>query len=873
MSITYTVNNVKYLKVNEKNHDIYWKELGLNIDFLKETKLKDVNKSFELEIQHLKKSDLLEVSEFLIGKNEATDSADKIFASDISTETKTLFLLLREFTLRKKKSIQEYVQYTKDSLDYSSEIALVWSLYTEGPHLLFEITTYHHWRNRSSDKLYTFSKKQTEIKVLKIAKEAGSRDALCNKLYKASGEANNYRIYSFCNTKKAVIFHLYKMINDKTVADFEQPVRNREVKSVMFSVDLEQKHVEIRDYTAKEKKELLEYLSDKFESQLEEVVPEPYAAFESKTLKKSFLGIDVKEDHVKFDDLMISAITFHRSILPKSPLIHFELENEDIMEAVFQAYHAGVIDLKDLKDIKSLKLRTSSVSRLIRAIPLNSGDVIFAIDDSNLAKETKGLFEQKFKEKFGIPLNQPITNVYFEKGLEEKVDYLMGLSRKGFFDQTTMEKFDELIDEKLITKNTVVEKYCPVCKEEFPEEAVTCSECEVGLKQRSSESFEVNRKNAFNFFEKKITGLLSSPWTEIRRSTITIEKENEQEKGKAKKKEKEKYHFLVLTNDKNGNEIRFLLTTEQLTKKTVNRIQRMVIPTIIVYIGSNAINIDKHNDNNIMTKNFGYFYVMKKSEQLIDYLNEADKEFAKRKKQSSAKSGLEAFRTIKNWLENGEDYTDKEFEHDVYAMINDFAQNIVQWGAKYSGRILPEGAFTLSYRVNGDIGKNAYSYDCKLTGRDKGYPLDISEHRKAAQYLRILSQSDFLKDYLNGSNITAHLIISNKVEIKKITAMNDYLKIDGINSRVKLIKIETLLRIYELYTVNYDTISAKPNYFKKMMAELINKDCDELKKSDVEKKFERLLESGLMEQTPLNMRRLTEDVLDSTDLEELQIKN
>ncbi|WP_191567592.1 hypothetical protein [Metabacillus idriensis] len=859
MTKKYAVKNIEYLKVSEINHESYWKELGLNIDYLNENKFKNINNSFEIEIKNLKKNILLEVSEFLLGKDKKTDKVKDVLNSEVSLGQKKLFLLLKEFTLRKKKTIQEFIQFTKNSIDFSSEIALVWSLYNEAPNILFEINTYHHWRNRSTDKLYTFINKQSEQKVLKIAKEAGSRDKLCDDLYKGSGQANFYKVYAFSNLKKSIIFHLYKKVNDKTVPDFEQPVRNREVKSVMFCIDLEQKLVEIRDYTHKEKKAVLKFLSLMFNGDLEEVVNDPYVEFEVEKLKESLLGIDIKENDFNINDLMISEITFNRSSLPKSPLLHFELENDDVMEAVYQAHQDGVIDLKDLKDVKSLRLKTTTTSRLIRAIPLESGDVIFSLDDGTLDKQSKELIEGKFKRKFGIPLNQAISNIYFDGGLEEKIDYLMGLVKEELFDQTTRDKLNQLIKEKLMKKNKIQETYCPSCKETYAEVQKECNECEVQLKHRFHESLLVDQNRTLKYFDDKIVDLLGYPWSETRKSNISIESIN--------------YHFLVVTNDTTSEEIRFLITTKQLTKKMINKIQRMVIPTIIVYVGSSNMNIDKYNENSIITKNFGFFYVMNNSQQIIAYLEKVNKEFRQRKKQLSAKSGLEAFSTIQTWKTEGGEYTDKEFEHDVYAIINDITINNIQWGAKFSGKIVPEGAFTLSYRVNNEIGKYAYTYDCKLTGRDKGYALDISEHRKAAQYLRIMSQSDFLKDYLNGMNITAHLIISNNVDINKITAMNNHLRLEKINSRVKLVKVETFLRIYELYLENFCDLSSKPNYFKKTLSELINKDSDELKIGEAEKEFNRLLKNGLMEQPSLDMSEFTNDVLKATDLEEIQVKS
>ncbi|RHW43446.1 hypothetical protein D1B31_01940 [Neobacillus notoginsengisoli] len=859
MKTDYKVKNVEYRKLDEVNFENFWKEVGLNVDFLNETKFRNIDKSFEDEIKRLKKAEVIELSGFFLGNDNRVDSANELINKDISIEQKKFFLLLKEYTLRKKKTIQEYIQMKTTSIEYNTELALLWSIYNQANSLLFDVVTYHYWRSRSTDTMYTYTKSPKLENLLKIATEKGFRDTLCDSLYEASGKANYYKVYAYSIINKEIIFQIYKKVNDKTVPDFEQqPIRNREVKSLLFSISTDKKLLEIRDYTVKEKKAVLDYLESNFLGSSEEVIKKPFMDYDSKDLKNSFLGGgQEKQEKIKGEDLIISALTFTKSILPKSPLIHFELDNDDVMEAVHDAHLKGVVDLGDLKDIKSIRLKTSTTSRLIRTNSLDSGDVIFSLDDSSLDETVKKEVGEKFKVKFGIPLNQPISNIYFSGGLEEKVDYLMGLNREETLDLVTSEKYKELLNEELLIKTIVDTTFCPYCKSEFENGTEECNECEVKLRVKSNEVLTANKGKVLSFIAKKLKELVNFPWTEPRESNITIQGE--------------KHTFLVLTNEDNGEEVRFFITFKQLTQKVINRINRMVTPTVIIYVGSNEINRNRYNENCIITKNFGYFYVMKNQDQFASFMDEINNEFLVRSKQSVAKSGMEAFKTLIDVLEKNEEYTDKELEDDVFAMIKDITKNSVAWGARYSGKVVPEGAFTLSYKLHGEEDRNAYTYDCKWNGNDKGYPLDIGEHRKAAQYLRNMSRSDFLKDYLNGGDITAHLIISNKVNIKKIETMNNHLRTEKIKSRVKLIKLETLIKIYEMYLLNFKDIENKPNYFKKTLISLINKDTDELTNEEVEVAFKRLLHHGLMEQTPLDMRELTEDALKATNLNEVSI--
>jgi len=848
----YTVKNLEYVKVDEGNQETYWKELGLNIDFLKENKFKDLNSYFETDIRRQKKSVLLEVAKFLLDNETQIENVDELIKETITDDKKKMYLLIREFTLRKKRSIQEYAQQANSQLVYSSEIALVWSLYEQCPSRLFELLTYDNWRRRASNTLYTFSNKQDTEEVLKIAKDSTHSDDLCKRLHKNSGQANEYKIYSFTKFGSLIIFQLYKMINDKTVPDFETPIRNREVKSIMFSVNTKDSTAEIRDYTLKERDALLEFLTSIFGSHLNEVTVDPYIGYEPDSLKNRFLGIE--QEKTTTDGMVISAITFNKSMLPKSPLLHFELEDSDIMEAVFQAHQSGIIDLGDLKDIKSLKLRTTKTSRTIRAISLDSGDVLFSLDDSGLDTDTKKFLKEMFEKRFSIPLNQPISNLHFSGDVEEKVDYLMGLTKDAPLDDLTKDALEDLLKKKIMTRKKHEEKFCSECWETYDKE-VECPECEIGLRSRSNIILEVDKKKAVNFFERKVKGFLGSPWSNSKEGRLTIDKVL--------------YQFLVIENEDTNDEIRFLITDQQLPLKVINKINRMVMPTIIIYIGSSKANIERNNENFISTKNYGFFYTMEKSEEFLNYMNEISTEFNRRLKQSIAKSALEAFKSLSR-IENNVTYTADDLEHDVYAIINDLTHNSVQWGSKFSGKILPEGVFTLSYKTKREEQNCAYTYDCKLSRLASGYDLDIAEQRKAADYITRASESDFLGNYLGSHlEITAHLIISNNVDVKKITAMNNYLKTNRINARAKLIKVEVLMRIYELYLLNFKNISSKPNYFKKTLISLMNKNADELLLTEVITEFKSLLKDGLKEQATLDVDSFTVEMLKTMDAERI----
>jgi uncharacterized Zn finger protein (UPF0148 family) len=847
------VKNIQFAKLTD-NTSNYWKELGVNIEFLNETLFKNLSTSFSIVIKKLKSKDVKELTPFFYTEDKEINTPEELIAITTDEDKMKTFLLLKEFTLRKKKSIEEYLEQSELDKKHNTLLARIWSVYSNTPDRLFEINSYHHWRNRSSDTVYTFSASLTIDKAIKIAKEKGFRDTIENTLYKKSGQANFYKVHSFSQLgKNQILFHLYKKINDKTVPDFETPVRNREVKSIMFLIDCKQRTLEIRDYTQSEKNGVLEYLSgDDFKLDCTEIKKEPFLEYHWNELRDSFLGNELGKQADEIDGTMqVSAITFKRSTIIKAPQIHFELDNGDVMEAVGEAHAKGIIDLRNLQDIKNLRIKLGNKSRTIRTVSLDTGDVIFTMDDGNLEVETKDQINNEFKERFKIPLDQPISNLYFDEGVETKVDYLMGLNKEGKLDEITQEKFNELIKNGLMERFFKIEFTCKECGEVYPEGTVECPECEVKLIKKTRSYTKVNESKTKKDFASKLELYRkeSDVWTKSSNSTVSIENEN--------------YEFINFYNEDTDDAIRFLLTFKQLSTKVIKRIQRIATPTVIVYVAANNINIERFSEGCILTKNFGFFYMFHE-EKFTNYMEEAELEFKKRAKHYTSQSAFKAYQTLKDFYQNKTDYTDKEFEDDVYAVVNDISLNNVKWGARYSGKVVPEGAFTLSFKVNSEEGKAVFTYDCKLSRRQDGYDLGIGEHRKAAQYLRIGADSDFLKNYLDGRGIDTHLIISNNVKVAKIKTMNEHLKGEKIGSSAKLLHLEALIRLYELYLEHFKDLQLKPNYFKKAMIELLaDSEKIEITIKDVERKFTRLLKPGLIEQATLDMKELSDDFVKS----------
>ncbi|MGG1479700.1 hypothetical protein ABE402_01980 [Bacillus smithii] len=850
--------NSKYTDESKVN-DEYWKSIGVNIERLKESKLVDVSRNFEKEIEKMKKGDHLEILSFFGVKSEEEMEKNELVSllNRLDTSKKELFLKIKEFSLRKKRAVNNYYrELPKESRLYTNPIVQLLQLYSLSPSRLVEVDTYNSWLYRASDNIYTSNKQIPFDHVMKIATEKGYRDEICNRLFKASGESKYYDVFSYATIgENKVIILFYKQVNDKIVPDFkEAAIRNREVRYLLVEFDIPNSTLEIRDYSQCEKTTILEYIEETFDVSLTKVDSDVYYDYKVDKVKAAFLeGKPISGE--KIDDFLVTKVFFKRSLLKNSPKLTFEVEYDDIWASIREAHLNGTIDLQSLKDIGSLSIKCSGMNRSIRTIVLDSGDVIFHLNDSNLDETLKSTIETKFKERFGLPLYQPISDGYFDFGLMDKVDYLMGLNQKESFDDLTKSLMDELVDKELIEVIQIELKVCPDCKREYKNLEEECLHCEVKLISKHHEKLKINEPKVLEFIESKLDSISAQldDWDRGTDSNINIEGDQ--------------YRFFTFYNEEDDSVLRFLVTFEQLNQKVLNRIQRMLIPTVIIYVGENEKKIATNSQGCISVKNFGFFYAMDLNSQ-VNYFKSTVKDFILKAKHYISNAAYEALLKLEEAKDNFENYDAKQFEDDVYAIIKDITLNSKKWGSELSGKPVPEGVFALSYSlIKGTVQEkeqHVFTYDCKFSKRKDGYDLDIDEHRKAADYVKDVSTSDFVSNFSSINAVTAHIIISNNLKETKIKTMQKYFTEHvnpGLPTKTILLPLESLITLYRSYRSNFEDVARAQNHFKKGLIQLFNSGGTSISEADVKKFMKRATHSGLAEFDKLDVKEVTEDLV------------
>lgn len=124
-----------------------------------------------------------------------------------------------------------------------------------------------------------------------IATEAGFERTLQDKLFYASGEKNNYRIFSFSIVgDHRYIVLLYKQVNDTSIPDFKEAVRNQEVSTLLFELNTVAKTLEIKSASHTEVRAIREYAEMTLKDVFEPVKPEIFKSYNKNVFLESILN-------------------------------------------------------------------------------------------------------------------------------------------------------------------------------------------------------------------------------------------------------------------------------------------------------------------------------------------------------------------------------------------------------------------------------------------------------------------------------------------------------------------------------------------------------------------------------------------------------
>lgn len=789
------------------------------------------------------------------------DIKEKIL--QISDEDRKLILLLNDFQKQKKRTISNYYKDIFNGVLYTTSLAQLVVLYNESFENLFSILTYHYWFSRRSGESYIFDKNCDSATAKKVLTVKGYKDKLYDTLNKASRAEHNYRLFSYVIINdERFIGLMYKEVKDTSIPDYDKGIRNKSVEFLLFGINTRNGIVEIKSKLLFEKRAIKEYFEETFSSESMLLKEDVFKSYNKQNILETMQS-DKTACGTPVGDFLVDRIVLQSSSLKNSPEITFHTKNIDVWPTVADAYEKGAVNIASLKDLKSLSFKSMNVTRTIRSITKDNGNVVYTMNDSKINQETLESIKSKFYDKFGIPIFQEVTNHKFLDGRADLIDYVMGQSYHcDNLESEPKDIFNQLIEKKLLIKSDITyasctDKYCPHQDQiwEKGSDQIECPLCDGELRFYNDEAANVNMSAIKKEIIKKVKAWCEgSDWRYLRNSVLTFGKKT--------------INFIRVEKEQDGTIIQFFVADKTVDKRLLGKMHKMLTPTIVIFVGQQEKLIEHYSEECIQVMTFGKLYTLEEKD-MKSFFEGIYKNLELRVKQYIASAANKAYHSIQTVLDepmaiNKESYPPEEFEDDGYALIKDMFSNSVKWGKEQNGQAVPEGVFSLSYLKHGRTKESyAFSFDFKLTYQKNGYDLDIKERRKAIDYVNDLNDSDAITSFTNQKELTGHIFISNQFNQGQFENVKEHFEkylVDDVRTQPIFITAKTLAYLHARYRENIDLIELNKNYYTEQIFKALANKIRIVTQDNIDEVYENLLTRKYHDVDSIDMKRLEKEI-------------
>ena len=802
---------------DEYNIGKYWKDLNINYELMVEIASQKRDEEIKTILNRMTLSQLSELFNILNLSGEYNKK--DLYINDIiknQSDTANLeIILLDDFSKRKKRAIEEFYDSNLMNLSsdtISSTFGKLFFAYKNDRCNLFQILTLDEWNSRGTGYEMTCKSDKVEWNFLyELINNDAFREEFKNHLYEVSDHKQKYKLKSFCTMNKDnLIFMIYKLKADTQKSDFDISKRVKDVDKIIVKINMKSNSVHIKCGNKLDISYIYSYLKEKTQAAFERYEEPIYTDYNEDEFKSTFTTVE-KTYLRALKDFKIDKIEFSESLLDMSPSLALSLPKRNVWPAVTNVVSRKVVNINSLSSIKSMNIIYKNLSRRINSVTLDNGSVVFKLQDSNLNPKMKKEIEDCFKLFFNIPLNERV-NDKLEKGRADNIDLILRLKSKENLDEYNLNIFEELVDNNIINYKETFKNLCKntECRNDMGKSNV-CKSCgEIGYKTEKVCDFKINRENLLNLILDSISnGLKLDKDAVMVVSNYSIDK----------------IDLSKLTFNYKSKDYQIIVSDSIIPRKTMIKIEKMLIPTIMIYYGVDKYQAKEITPSTMEKLQFGYLFANKDDVSKLELMYESlienvDKLYQYHIISVSTESNHNIRKIVLDDTKvTKEEYTYNDLEDDTYAIIKDLFYNSDKWGRENIGEAVPEGVFAMSYIEDGPEAiekKYAFSYDCKLTAKEKGYDLGRAEKRKAEDYVDQLNNEAAVKAYCSNRFISAHIFIGNKFKDTQIEDMRDYFydKMPrGCSTMPMFIKIGDLLKLHDWYRTNYQHIKLNMHRF------------------------------------------------------------
>lgn len=856
--------NGKYQGLSSVN-DVYWRELGVRYDSLNELDSEQKMRHFRVILDGLSLDELKEFAVFneILLLNSKNKEESKSQFNNLSEDKLILAIHMRDFQNRKKKTISAYYGTNSCEIKYKTPFVQLHHLFKESPAQLFSILTFHIWTTRGTGDVYTLNKSIDPGKAGKVLIEKGFKDSLCNYLYKASKECNEYRIFSYSIIgKNRFIGLLYKLVNDISIPDYKQALRSQGINTLLFELNSEEGTVEIKTKVHFEGAIIKKYIEETFEGVLSSYKTKVFDDYNKNTFTESILNGKTASGK-PVSDFLVEKVVFRSSPLKNSPEITIQLRNIDVWPSIIDAYNKGSVNVESIKDLSAISFKSSGVARTIRSVIKDNGNVIFTMDDSLIEKGTVEAIKNKFFEKFGIPMFQEITNIKFSDGQADLIDYAMGQPDQNIRQHSYTREIHEKLSKVEVFKETI-EKYVKCKNNNCPHETTLedkviepneCPLCDSELRITENVIIEIDELKVKKEIKRRLRVWSDGgEWVIYNDSSMTY--------GSATLK------LFRLERIIDQKTLQILVADQAINGRLLTKLYKLMTPLIIVFIGQQEKFIEKYSNECIQAISFGKLYTQNDNE-LKSFFDNIYANLELRSKNYVASAANMSYHSISKISVPPADidknkYSYGDLEDDGYALLKDMFPNSVKWGKNQSGKQVPEGVLSISFIRKGlQKEKYSFSFDFKLCYKNEGYPLVIGEQRKAVQYVNDLNNSDLITSYSSHRQLSGHFFISNCFNDAQVETTIKYFStqlFEPIRTKPIFITTETLSYLHLKYRENHEEVELAKNYYLQWIFEMFTNNSHYVTNKHIDVVFKKLLSKQFRETETMDMPLLTDEI-------------
>ncbi len=845
--------------------ETYWRNLGVSYNAINEL---EETKQISYLRRFLRTMSLKELEELTIQLDvtpvegaQAIDLTNKLL--EVSEAERLMLLLLNDFQKRKKMTIMNFYNRNITDGQYENASAQLLEIFNKDPNNLSSILTYHYWLSRASGQMYHFDQSIGIDKVKSLLTEKQYTENLGKLLKRHSTHDNNYKLFSYSIIQDTLcIGLLYKEINDTSIPDFDDAVRNKQVDVRLFAIDTAHSSLEIKAKANSEYAAIKEFIEKNCDCTLVTLSNDVFKQYEKSKVMNAMLGEDTATGTV-INDFLVDKVVFRSSPLTNSPEIAMQTINKSIWPTIADAHDKGTIDINSLKDLKSISFKSMDVRRTIYSRIKDNGNIIFTMNDARMNDKILQAIKEKFKDKFGIPLFQEISNQQFKAGEIDIVDYVLGYCNTLEQESHIQTMYDKLLEDNILEKQSIIYADCSdvTCLYQETEhdtihEDLPCPICAEELTFDTVESTEINMKNIQKYVIDKLNKWCSNNnWKMNANSQLTYDKTPLQ--------------IIKISNNDKNQVLQFFIVNKTIKKGLLKKLTKMMDPIVIIFAGQREDLIEEYTENCIEAMTFGKLYVQE-DDQMANFIENIYHDLALRTKTTIATAASKAYQSMQVIQKmpsqiKPDEYSSSDLEDDGFTLIKDLFMNAVKWGKEKSGQAVPEGVFSISFQKQRRSKESyAFSFDFKLTRKDEGHNLNKSEQRKAADYVNDLNESDELTNFTHLNELTGHIFISNCFKETQKEYIKEHFEkyvVEDTNSKPILLTTDTLMHLHAKYREHFEEIEYKKTYFYERLYKILVNDTNIVTNSDIDVLISDVLSRRWQDTASLDTDRLTRELL------------